>query len=280
MANPQPACTIRAPGEQANGGHRVANAGGVDPAGPWQQAWKVRCKHFAPRIRFDRPLATIAVSVTGTACALGCAHCNGHYLRGMHSLQDEAVWRAHSLLISGGCDGLGRVPVLPHLQEIAAAGRGKRLNWHVGLIDEETMLAIRPYVDVVSFDFVGDDETIREVYGLQRSVEDYADTYRMLRRHVRVVPHLTLGLRGGRMSGERRALALLGELGLEALVFIVFTPPPARPTPTGSLRPSTPWPTSWPRRGCCCRRRRLSWVACGRPAAIGKCWMSWRCAWG
>ena len=56
----------------------------------WRLAWEVRKAHFAPRIGFDRPTATIAVSVTGTACALRCAHCNGHYLAGMRQLGEPA----------------------------------------------------------------------------------------------------------------------------------------------------------------------------------------------
>jgi uncharacterized radical SAM superfamily protein len=195
----------------------------------WRRAWEARAQHFPPRIGFDRPLATMPVSVTGTACALRCAHCNGHYLAGMRSLDDPALARAQSLLISGGCDREGRVPVLPHLERIARVGAGKRLNWHVGLIDEATMCAIAPYVDTISFDLVGDEETIREVYGLEATVADYAATYRMLQRHARVVPHLTVGLLGGRIGGERRALALLRELRAEAIVFIVFIPTPGTP---------------------------------------------------
>ncbi len=191
-----------------------------------QRAWDVRRQHFRPVIEFDRPSATLAVSVTGTACALQCAHCGGHYLAGMRRLDDPALARARSLLISGGCDREGRVPVLAHLDGILRAGQGKRLNWHLGLVDEETLCAIKPHVDVVSFDLVGDDETIREVYGLDCTVADYVACYRMLRREVRVIPHLTVGLLGGRLQGERRALALLEELGAEALVFIVFMPTP------------------------------------------------------
>jgi uncharacterized radical SAM superfamily protein len=111
-----------------------------------------------------------------------------------------------SCLISGGCDVQGRVPVTAHLEQIAALRRGRMLNWHVGLIDEGEMRAIAPYVDVISFDWVGDDPTIREVYGFNRSAGDYGRTYAMLRRHARVVPHLTLGLRGGQFSGEYAAL--------------------------------------------------------------------------
>lgn len=191
----------------------------------WLEAWDARCAR-SMIIGFDRPVSTLAVSVTGLACALRCAHCNGHYLAGMHSLDDPALQRARSLLISGGCDARGRVPVLSHLPRIAALASGRRLNWHVGLIDEETMKAIQPYADVISFDLPGDDQTIREVYGIEQTVEDYLSTYRMLRRYAPVVPHITVGLRGGELGGERRALGLLSDLGAQALVFIVFIPTP------------------------------------------------------
>jgi uncharacterized radical SAM superfamily protein len=46
----------------------------------------------------------------------------------------------------------------------------------------------------------------------------------MLRRHVRVVPHLTIGLRGGRLSGEWSALSALAERQVERLVFLVLIP--------------------------------------------------------
>jgi uncharacterized radical SAM superfamily protein len=98
------------------------------------------------------------------------------------------------------------------------------LNWHVGMIDEDEMRTIAPYVDVLSFDFLGDDETIREVYGLDHTVDEYVHTYTMLRRYARVVPHLTLGLRGGQFSGEYQALHALRTVGLDALVVLVLIP--------------------------------------------------------
>jgi uncharacterized radical SAM superfamily protein len=140
--------------------------------------------------------------------------------------QADATGKA-SCLISGGCDGRGRVPVTAHLQRIAELRRGRLLNWHVGLIDEGEMRAIAPYVDVISFDWVGDDQTIREVYGLNCSAEDYARTYAMLRRYARVVPHLTLGLRGGQFSGEYAALDRIQAVGADALVLLVLIPTPA-----------------------------------------------------
>lgn len=195
------------------------------------QAWRVRQENFPPVIGFDYPQYTLPVSLTGTACALNCAHCGRHYLR--HMLPIEAIGNAQSefhnspsLLISGGCDAQGRVPVTAHLEAIKSLRAGRRLLWHVGLIEEQDLAAIRPYVDAVSFDFVGDNETIRHVYGLARTVEDYVACYRRLRATVPVVPHITIGLHGGELRGERRALALLRDLGAIALVFLVFIPTP------------------------------------------------------
>jgi uncharacterized radical SAM superfamily protein len=84
---------------------------------------------------------------------------------------------------------------------------------------------------------VGDDETINEVYGLDRTVADYVETYQTLRRHTRVVPHITIGLRGGAIGHEYPAMEKLQELGVEGLVFIVFIPTPGtryadRPPPS------------------------------------------------
>lgn len=100
------------------------------------------------------------------------------------------------------------------------------MNWHVGLVSEAEMETIAPLVDVISFDFVGDEDTIREVYGLEHGVETYVETYRLLRRYARTLPHVTIGLRGGELGHERRAFELLRELGADGLVLLVFIPTP------------------------------------------------------
>jgi len=192
----------------------------------WVEAWQTRVNHHPPMIRFDRPLGTLPVSVTGKGCALRCAHCGGHYLQHMRSLDDvqRDGSRARSLLISGGCDSQGRVPVAEHLDTIVKLGEGRRLNWHVGMIDEPAIRLIAPHVDVVSFDVVGDRETAREVYGLDLDLDDYMRVLDRIRRHVPVVPHLTIGLRGGRISGEYAAIEALAERGVAALILIVLIP--------------------------------------------------------
>jgi biotin synthase len=142
------------------------------------------------------------------------------------SPDDLRLTDARSLLISGGCDRWGRVPVTTHLDTIRALRHGRRLNWHVGLIQEQDLQAISELVDVVSFDLVGDDATISEVYGFDATVDDYRSTYRLLRQHVSVIPHITIGLRGGKISGERQALHFLEREGADAIVFIIFIPTP------------------------------------------------------
>jgi uncharacterized radical SAM superfamily protein len=189
-------------------------------------AWHVRQANYPPQITFAYPLDTALISLTGDRCALQCAHCGGHYLRHMQPVGEARVSGATSALISGGCDVDGRVPVGEYLELVRELKPGRRLNWHVGLIDEGTMRTIAPYADAISFDVVGDAETIRSVYSLDKTPADYADTYVMLRRYARVVPHITIGLLCGEIAHERPAMDMLAQAGLDALVFIVFIPTP------------------------------------------------------
>lgn len=191
-------------------------------------AWQVRQANFPKVVEFDFPVNTKVISVTGNQCELKCSHCNGHYLEKMIPIadwQNALHQNTTSCLISGGCDIRGKVPMLrylPLIQEIKDSRR--RTNLHVGLVDESEIEQISQAADVVSFDFVGDDDTIREVYGLDKTVEDYVRAYSSLREKVKVLPHVCIGLRGGRISGEYKALELLRELGADGLVFIVFAP--------------------------------------------------------
>ena len=191
-----------------------------------EAAWQTRVTHFGMTMRFDRPSRTLPVTLTGTGCALNCRHCGGHYLKHMHPINDLRTTGMTSCLISGGCDAAGRVPLSGHLPQIAALHQRLRLNWHVGMIDEATMRTVAPYIDVVSFDVVGDAATAEEVYGLQLDLDDYLREMAMLARHARVVPHITIGLRAGRLSGEDRALEAMLEQPIDALILNVLIPTP------------------------------------------------------
>lgn len=193
-----------------------------------QTGWAIRRQHFPPAIRFAYPGKTKAVSVTGDRCELNCAHCGGHYLKGMKALdaipQDGGFTEARSLLISGGCTRDGRVPVAEHIDRISAIKKDLKCNVHVGLIEEADIRRIALIADKVSFDFVGDDATIREVFGTERTVDDYIACYRLLKNYCPVVPHICIGLHGGQIRGEYQAIRHLKALGVGSVTFIVFTP--------------------------------------------------------
>ncbi|MBC7235192.1 MAG: radical SAM protein [Chloroflexi bacterium] len=194
-------------------------------AGRWARAWSVRQAWHPATIRFDRPNRTLPVSLTGATCGLDCAHCGGHYLAHMHPIWDlPAQGGVSSYLISGGCDALGRVPVTAHLTRVAELKQGHRLNWHVGLVEEKDLATIAPLVDVISFDIVGDAVTAREVYGLDVDLDDYMHTLELLERYAPVLPHLTVGLWGGRIRAEREALKALAQHGVERLILLVLIP--------------------------------------------------------
>jgi uncharacterized radical SAM superfamily protein len=206
------------------------------------RAWDVRRANFADEITWSYPLDTAVLSLTGRQCALDCAHCGGHYLGGMRPIWETEPDGSTSCLVSGGCDPSGRVPVLAHLDAVRDWRQGRIMNWHVGFVTEGEMQIIAPLVDMVSFDFVGDDETIREVYGLDRTVQDYVETYRLLRRFARTLPHITIGLRGGELGHELPALELLQDLGADGVVLLVFIPTPG--TRYAGRTPPAPGPVA------------------------------------
>lgn len=197
-----------------------------------REAWQVRSRNFPPDVTFHRPSATLPVSLTGAECALQCAHCGGRFLKKMtpwNKFGELLKMREFtSCLISGGCDRQGKVPFRDRVQELKEIKRSAalRFNFHTGLVEEREALLLKGLAEVVSFDFVGSDQTIRDVLGLPASVSDYAASYKALKTHLPVAPHICIGLDGGRLDGEYRALELLAKIGAAELVFLVFIPSP------------------------------------------------------
>ncbi|HOY68128.1 MAG TPA: radical SAM protein [Candidatus Ozemobacteraceae bacterium] len=183
-------------------------------------------------LRRSRPHETLAVSVTGAGCELRCAHCNGHYLEAMRPItaldaKDFAKFR--SFLVSGGSDGTGRVPLSGHIDTLLRMPPEIGLNLHVGVQGAEALLPLSGRPVTISYDLAGDTATLREVYGLDRAVSDIESYYIELSRHFRVIPHVTLGLRGGRLSGESHVIEFLAGHVPDALTFLVFRPTPGTP---------------------------------------------------
>ena len=183
----------------------------------WQQAWEVRAARFPQEIVFARPSSTIAISVTGQQCALDCAHCGRHYLAAMrpasHALETVRARRPKSVLLSGGSDPSGKVPLGDWPRRMAESAPGVRINCHAGLVSDAEAEKIARWADVVSFDVTTDQRVISRVYGLRRSPEEYIASYVSLAKRVATVPHVCIGLAGtsalSKLFSTRRPRALL-----------------------------------------------------------------------
>lgn len=211
------------------------------------EAWQARLWGRPSTLSAVYPGKTIAVSVTGRACALNCSHCSGHYLEHMVDIRDlsdaVATRKPDSVLVSGGCDPSGAVPLLSGLREVKELarrseelGRPLSINVHPGVVAPEVAREIAETADVVSFDMVLDDDTITEAFHGTWTGRDYIETFRNLREgKAEVVPHVLIGLKKGRVAGEKRAVDfLLGE-GVKRLIFIIFIP--TRETPWAEVPP-------------------------------------------
>ena len=179
----------------------------------------------------------VAVSVTGTACALQCDHCQSRVLEGMIPTNGKGLFElagelaargTRGLLISGGCDRRGRVPLLRHVPDLKRirSELGLTIRVHPGLPDEETAAALGEVdLDGAMLDVIGAAETIREVYHLEVGVEEYEAVLARLARHgVPLVPHIILGLHHGKLLGEWRALEMIARHSPKLLVLVILMP--------------------------------------------------------
>jgi hypothetical protein len=213
-------------------------------------------RFYAPGLRRFRtaeyagqePARFAAVSVTGSECALACDHCQARVLEGMTPLGQGSLFDlcaalaargARGVLVSGGCDRHGRVPLLRHARDLARVRRelGLIVRVHPGLADEPTAEALgQADVDGAMLDVIGAEETIRDVYHLQVPVAEYGEAMERLERHgVPLVPHIVLGLHYGRMLGEWRALEMVAARRVKLLVLVVLQP--LYGTPMAGLAP-------------------------------------------
>lgn len=178
------------------------------------------------------------VSITGQACSLNCKHCNRRYLEGMAPcLSPESLFEtclkisaegAKGVLLSGGYNPEGHVPFEPFLDVIEKVKRdtGIFISAHTGLAPSWLAKELgRAGVDLADFDLIGDDETIKLALGIEKRATDYLETMKVLKRFLpEVVPHICIGLHGGKLKGEFKAVEMAAEVNPRTLVFLVLTP--------------------------------------------------------
>ncbi len=221
----------------------------IDPA-----CLDIRRKHFSSRITFHAPglrryktteytahavTEFVSVSLTGTACALNCDHCGANVLKGMTDLGafDGSLYDlceqlhqngAQGVLISGGSDLKGRVPLLKHIPDLIRIRKdlGMVIRVHPGVPDEETIAGLAEVgIDGAMVDIIGHQDTINEVYHMDATVDDYEKCLETLNRYnVPAIPHIILGLHYGKMLGEWNALEIIARHNPKLLVLVILMP--------------------------------------------------------
>jgi uncharacterized radical SAM superfamily protein len=223
-------------------------------------AQKNRIIHFyAPSFTYyktkyycAKPNTFPTISITGTSCSQNCKHCAGKVLETMYSATDPVqLWElckklkangAEGVLISGGCLPDGSVPLKPFMEVIGRVKRelGLMVFVHTGIVDAETAGLLRDMaVDAALIDVVGSDQTIKDVFNLKVTVQDYADSLkRLYDAGLKVVPHVIVGLDGGKLCGEFEALKIIAQIEPSAVVIIAFMP--IHKTPMETTQAPTP----------------------------------------
>jgi hypothetical protein len=184
-------------------------------------------------------------SITAGACGLNCDHCRAEILKPMIAATSPAMLDRkvrqliatqdlQGFLLSGGSNRRNEIPYdryYPVLEALKRDFPGLRIAIHTALTDEAGARAMESAgVDTAMMDVIGADETIREVYHLDRPVEDFEATLAALcATSMEVSPHIVVGLHYGRILGEANALDIVARHAVKALVLVVVMPFYAKP---------------------------------------------------
>ncbi|MFQ6121307.1 MAG: radical SAM protein [Methanosarcinales archaeon] len=182
---------------------------------------------------FTHPFTPI--SLTGTNCELNCKHCNSHYLEhmvdGSKNLYLVAKYLAKTkegILLSGGCKADGSVPSYIFSEEIKKIKLdfNLKISAHTGIVNREIAKKLKDYgLDMALVDVIGSDETIKEIYGLNRTAEDYDNTLKVLKNaNINLAPHIIVGLHNSTLKGELKALKMVKKYHPKVVVIVVFIP--------------------------------------------------------
>ena len=98
---------------------------------------------------------------------------------------------------------------------------------HTGLVtDEREAAALKNAgIDGVAIDIIGANQTIKEVYHLNATIEDYDHSLALLSKYeLSLRPHIILGLHYGRFLGEYTALDMIAKYPVHSLVVVILVP--------------------------------------------------------
>jgi uncharacterized radical SAM superfamily protein len=186
-----------------------------------------------------------AFSITAAACGLNCDHCQKKILEPMipatrPEILDQKVRRLieteglNGFLLSGGSNKKNEINYgryLPVVEKLKEDFPDLKVAIHSALLDEKRAKAMESAgVDTVMMDVIGAQETINEVYNLDRAVDDFEETLAALcSTSMEVTPHIVIGLHYGHILGEANALDMVSRYPVTALVLVVIMPFYAKP---------------------------------------------------
>lgn len=186
-----------------------------------------------------------AFSITAGECALNCDHCQKKILEPMipatrpemldRKVRDLIMLQGlRGFLLSGGSNRRNVINYdrfYPVIEGLKRDFPYLQIAIHTALVDDAAARRMESAgVDSAMMDVIGAEETIREVYHLDRPVEDFeAALAALCATTMSVVPHIVLGLHYGRMVGEERAFEIVARHEIDSLVLVVIMPFYARP---------------------------------------------------
>jgi uncharacterized radical SAM superfamily protein len=181
-----------------------------------------------------------AFSITAGGCALMCDHCQAKILEPMIPATNPAMLDQkvrdlillqdlRGFLLSGGSNRRNEINYERFYPVIAGLKRDfpfLRIAIHTALTDQRgAKLMESAGVDTAMMDVIGAEETIRQVYHLDRPVDDFEATLEALSAtSMEIVPHIVIGLHYGRVLGEYDALDIIARHDVQALVLVVVMP--------------------------------------------------------
>jgi uncharacterized radical SAM superfamily protein len=179
-----------------------------------------------------------SISVTGNSCALMCKHCEGKLLEALipvttcDELEKIALTLhkkgAKGILLTGGCDRHGKVPINSLLPAIKKLKESTELILiaHTGFVSIEDAAALNDSgLDGIGFDVIGDTATAREVYGLDVPENEYTKSLGAIANSgIMIFPHVCVGLHFGELRGEYHALEMIRTIAPSAVIITGLMP--------------------------------------------------------
>lgn len=233
----------------------------------FEKAYRTSREHFANKMAFyapgmvhyettfhdaTDPYRFPSISITGKGCALNCEHCYAGLLEPMiPATTPEALWSVFNdikkrggsgCLISGGATPKGNTPILEFIPIIKKCKDELDLDIvvHTGVVYPDTAKALgKAGIDGAMLDIIGSDDTLRQVYHLDESVNIFDVSMSLLEDYgVPYMPHIIAGLHYGQLVGESRAIRMIADHNPNSVVVVAFMP--LDHTPMQDVIPSSP----------------------------------------